>query len=369
MKKTDQRNKAMRLQNRSKHILRGVLAAGISGALVLGLLTACTGRSGEQPTVTDDDLKTFSAAQAAIALDVGNGTNYPYFWEAEDIDAAVEEWKQSEEQRIRPLLDLYASSGEALQEAGFQTLEQAEYFYQNSLEESARSYRENLLRAAALDPVVSAQEAANLAGIMFKQLYGVDLSQKTLNLTCYEASGKDMLYGSSSGRIRTIWMVSWWDEASQTDSYQVNCALDATTGEWIDVWYCPSAQEREQHKANALPACFVENKNVSIGISGYWDAESPAFRPLMEQVEARVGKALSGSVLVGGAEVTEIRAEVSEPQNGFNELALWVNCSNGKTYRMTWEYPYDPYDPIFADEEPEFPLRSFSFLNKTYEEQ
>lgn len=369
MKQSDQRKKTDRIRYRYKHIIHSFCAAALLGTL--GLLTACARQPGRQPTVTEDDLKTFSAAQAAIALDAGNGTNYPYFWEAEDIDASVEQWKQRGEQQIRLLLDICAGSEEALQEAGFQTLEEAESFYRDSLEESAQIYREGLVESAALDPVISAQEAANLAGIMFKQVYGVDLTRKTLNLTCYEASAADMLYGVQSGQTRTIWIGFWTDpdDGARVDSYQVNCALDATTGEWIDTGYRFGAKEWEQQKASVLPACFVENRNAVNGISGYWDAESPAFRPLMEQVEARVGRALSGSVLVGGAEVTEIRAEVSEPQNGLNDLKLWVNCSNGKTYRMTWEYPFDPYDPVFADDEPEFPLRSFSFWNQTYEEQ
>ena len=369
MKQIHQSKKAMRSQSRPKHILHGLLAAGLSGALALGLLTACAGRPGEQPTVTEDELKTFSAAQAAIALDVGNGTNYAYFWAAEDIDASVQRWEQEQTQWLQGMLDYYQNSEEEMQKSGFQTLEQVEAFYRKQVEESVRNYRESLVGTAALDPVIFPQEAANLAGTMFQKMYGVDLSQKTLYLSCYEASGKYMLYSSQSGQTRTIWMASWWDEAELTDSYQIHCALDATTGEWIDVGYTPGAQEREQQRASVLPACFVENKNNINGLYGYWDEKSPAFRPLMEQLEARVGQALSGSVLVGGAEVTDIRTEVSEPQGGFNVLKLLVDCSNGKTYCMDWTYPFDPYDPVFAEEEPEFPLRSFTFSNQTYLEQ
>ena len=74
---------------------------------------------------------------------------------------------------------------------------------------------------------------------------------------------------------------------------------------------------------------------------------------------------LSGSALVGGAAVTEVRAELEGKieESGENLISLWVDCDSGKTYQLYRGYylqPYVNYDFVG------YPLRAYRITNDTY---
>lgn len=376
MKQSDRKNRKNQMRNQFKQIGQGLFVAGISGAMTVGLLlTACAGQPGGQTTVTQDDLTQLSTVQDVLERDVGNGKNYAYHWGAEDIEATMaqlnEQIQTLRAQREEWLKDAENMTPEELAEAGFESigqareaLEQLQKYEQEMLE----SEREALEEQAALDPVVSPQEAANRAGVLFEQMFGVDLSQEVLKLNCRESGGDTILHPDRMGALRPVWAVSR-DEAADGVLFSTSsfyCTLDATTGEIIAVNYDPTAQDFEQLRALPYPACFVELGDGGNGF-GRWNTEDPSFGPMVEQVVQSLRQSLSGSPLTGGAQVADIQWEVKEfakeSEDGRNEVWFRVSCDDGKSYSLQAAMPYD----LFYGEATGYPMRGFRMWNDTYQ--
>lgn len=327
----------------------GKCAAFFSALLSMVLLASCAARE-SQPTVTQDDLTQLSTVQNVLEQDAGNGKNYAYYWDAEDIDAAMAR-RNERVQAYLAVVDEWLAGAEnmtpeELAEAGYDSIEQArercEEVKANELEnlESAREYLE---KEAALDPVVSAQEAANRAGVIFEEVYGVDLSQDILELDCRESGPDNILHPERVGALRPIWVVSR-EEAADGVLFSTNsfyCTMDGTTGEILYIEYTPSMQELEERKALPYPACFAETGDGGTGF-GRWNAEDASFAPMIEAAAQNIKQLLSGSALFGGAQVTDVRGEVTEYDDGDNELWLYLSCDDGKSYRLRVNMPYDP---------------------------
>lgn len=315
-------------------------------ALTMGVLTACAGPLTGQPAVTADDLRPGSAVENAI--EQGNtDKTYAWHWRALDIDAAA------------------AQASAALGESEHH-------------DEMAEHYRAWLAQEASLDPAVSPQEAANIAGTVFELLYGVDLSQDTFELSCSEISAPYILPDApetgapytlpetpENGAPRLMWTV-WREkpgEGSPTSANILWCAIDAATGELIEISYQPDAAEEKERSRETLPACFIEMSRERRGY-GRWDPDDPAFAPMAEKIGARLQAQLSKSPLTGGAAVTAMRTEVRENGDGRNHLYLHAECENGRTWQLL---VVSPYDPLYWDaDKPEYPLRGVYIRNELY---
>ena len=416
----------MKKSNRTVRKMRsawtGFTTACLAAALTMSALVSCAPQE-SRPVVTSDDLTPPSAAQEAIAQDIGGGKNYAYLWEAEQTETVVEEWIKTHEQIVDTLRGLIAQGEDTVKEAGFVSVEAAqtelEYWQAENAEETLQMLREayeqevndakeliakgeEAVKAAgypslaeaqqavearqarieqdladnqkrleaelALDPVVSAQEAANLAGSLFEKLYGFDLSQDTLLLQCFE-SDSDMSYHPAGGGVmRAIWHVSREEAADGVlfSTNAISCTLDATTGEFIAVDYTLGSEEIAAMQATAVPACFIQRADPdAAGSYGYWDETEASYAGTVEKLKQQAKEQLSGSALVGGAAVTEVRAELEGKieESGENLISLWVDCDSGKTYQLYRGYylqPYVNYD--FGG----YPLRAYRITNDTY---
>lgn len=62
----------------------------------------------------------------------------------------------------------------------------------------------------------------------------------------------------------------------------------------------------------------------------------------MEKLKQQAKEQLSGSALVGGAAVTEVRAELEGKieESGENHISLWVDCDSGKPISFTGDITF-----------------------------
>lgn len=345
-----------------------LLAAGAALAALCASLSACAPWQ-SQPVVTEDDLTPPSAAQDAIELDAGNGRNYAYDWPAEDVDATMARLEEKERGYFKEM-DEWLKRAEQmtpaeLNEAGFSSVEQAREQHkmiQEHQRENLVSQREYLEKQAALDPVVSPQEAANRAGAMFEQLYGVELLQEVLQLECRETQGDAVLDPERDGPLRPIWAVTLRKRKDPDTENNLFCTMDATTGEILFTDYTASEQEIHARRALPHPESFGQFEDYAAG-TGRWNADDPAFSPLAEEAERSLERLLSGSVLTAGARVTEVRWELEEQDGGGNTLWFSIRCESGKRYRAAADMQYDPLGPGGA--QTPFPMRGFRVWSDT----
>ena len=177
----------MKKSNRTVRKMRsawtGFAAACLAAALTMSALVSCAPQE-SRPVVTSDDLTPPSAAQEAIAQEAGGGKNYAYYWQEETLQML----READEQEVNDAKELIAKGEEAVKAAGYPSLAEAQQAVearQARIEQDLADNQKRLEAELALDPVVSAQEAANLAGSLFEKLYGFDLSQDTLLRTAF----------------------------------------------------------------------------------------------------------------------------------------------------------------------------------------
>lgn len=312
-------------------------AALLTGALLLTLLPGCAADT-SAPVVTEDDLTPSSTVQDVIAGMADNGKTYPYVWYAEDPDLAVS-----------------AYLAEAVEAA-------ADEQEQEVAEKAAEQLREELAKELQLDPVVTAQEAANRAGQTFEELYGLDLTGGTIYLRCrVRSSEEESRQAMGPEPERMLWEVRFGAEGDASHSADVSHTvgrLDATTGEWISLHYTASTEERQAWEATPQSVCFRPSpKYPESPGAGSWDTGRAEFAALSGAIERRAAEAISGSILIGGAQVAEVRQEIIEQPGGQRMISLALQCDNGKSYTL-YQYDSSLYYPEYDSG---YPLRSYQF--------
>lgn len=294
-------------QHTNRPIFHKTKAALLTGALLLALLPGCAADT-SAPVVTEDDLTPASAAQAALQQEAGSGKTYRYVWPAED-PAQAEEWARSQaEAWYREVLGDPTNADEEAQENARQT-QQAVY----------ESRLDSVKEESQLIPTVPAQEAANLAGRALEQVYGVDLSGEELMLTLTQ-----IYHGSTSAQAGQPKGMIWTVTGQQQDNF--SCVINAETGACEQIDYaCDLAAAAQTPRASCSHALFEG------GDYWVWDVHSPEFEPLIQSMMDEASTALSGSLLVGGAQV--IGAEYT-PRAGEEEdpdrLIFCFHCDNGQ---------------------------------------
>lgn len=294
-----------------QHNKNKATAALLAGTLALGILTGCA-QDVSEPVVTQDDLTPASAAQTALQQEAGGDRTYAYFWPAEDPQRA-KEWAQNEvEEQIRELFEDPAYADE-----------EARALLKQRQQEAVQSLLSDWEAERQLTPVVSAQEAANLAGRAAEQVYGIDLSGKELKLKLVQ-----IYHGSTSAQAGQpkgmIWHVT---ERGQSRFF---CNINAETAAYEQTDYDEDLAEAEK-----TPRASCSYPLGGKGEYWVWDTESPEFEPLIQNMLNEASVALSGSLLVGGAQVTEAKyqprpGEEKEP----DRLVFRLTCDNGQDYYL-----------------------------------
>lgn len=364
----------MKKSNRTVRKMRsawtGFTTACLAAALTMSALVSCAPQE-SRPVVTSDDLTPPSAAQEAIAQEAGGGKNYAYYWQAENAEETLQMLREAYEQEVNDAKELIAKGEEAVKAAGYPSLAEAQQavearqarIEQDLADNQVKDWKQSL-RWTRLYP----RRRRQTLRVPFEKLYGFDLSQDTLLLQCFE-SDSDMSYHPAGGGVmRAIWHVSREEAADGVlfSTNAISCTLDATTGEFIAVDYTLGSEEIAAMQATAVPACFIQRADPdAAGSYGYWDETEASYAGTVEKLKQQAKEQLSGSALVGGAAVTEVRAELEGKieESGENLISLWVDCDSGKTYQLYRGYylqPYVNYD--FGG----YPLRAYRITNDTY---
>ena len=361
----------MKKSNRTVRKMRsawtGFAAACLAAALTMSALVSCAPQE-SRPVVTSDDLTPPSAAQEAIAQDIGGGKNYEYYWAAEHIEEELEAVRESTEQSVKHWKEIADTGNYYGREVSGDEKEELKNSFDEMLNEIPllqEEKRKLLESELALDPVVSAQEAANAAGAVFEKIYGIELSQDILTLSCVEINTN---INPGEEVIRSVWNVSREEAADGVlfSTNAVGCTLDATTGEFISVDYTPSNDELTEMWATELPSCFVKKTSIeTTGSYGYWNETEASYAEVAEKLKQQTREQLSGSMLIGGAAVTDVRVELlgKMEDSGENQISLLVEGDNGKTYQLYRNYSMQAYVNYGFEG---YPLRAYWFRNNTY---
>ena len=132
---------------------------------------------------------------------------------------------------------------------------------------------------------------------------------------------------------------------------------------------CPDVEEKwtmmEARKGLPKPASYTEVSADGAGI-GIWNTDDPSFAPMIEAITPRIRNLLSGSPLLGGAQVTEIHAGVQKEYDDldWNVLVLRAECDNGSVYCLTARMWYDPFSG--EETETDYFMRGFRVWNDAY---
>lgn len=111
--------------------------------------------------------------------------------------------------------------------------------------------------------------------------------------------------------------------------------------------------------ATELPAYIQRDTEyfAATHVANYFDTEAPGAQEALETMKEQLTTLLSGTVAVGGAQITSVTVEnvvfSAQPPHD-NSLSFHLTASNGRTYTLFWNFKYPNYD--FGG----FPLRAFS---------
>lgn len=328
----------------------------LAGALLLGLLPGC-GASTSAPVLTEDDLTPFSTVQDVIVRDAGGGKNYAYFWlgeaieqDPERVEQIVAHFLEENAQNLRTALKTEEVSEE---ERAVLEAQLKEYESRQMYDEMMNTIRDMVREQQRYDPVISPQEAANRAGWMLEQLYGLDLTGKELFISCYQSAAGDVfnLYGG-----RMVWDVKALDGPLNTarvaEQICASCVLDATTGEVVEGSYLFTQKEQAAMEQTPAAAAYLPE-------NGGWNTQHPEYAQTADAACQQLVQAFLRCPLADGAAVTGAKSL----EDQYTVLAFRLSCGNGKTYLFTREYYADPYTQYDCGG---YPLRAYQFRNEAY---
>lgn len=325
-------------------------SALLMSAMLLALLPGCAADTSE-PVFTEDDLTPSSTVQEVLEQD------FTYFWIGDAQDKDPERFAQIARNTLQYQNAKVQAVHETLQQTSLtdEQRESAEAQLKEYETEAIGELQEMARAQLAFDPVLSPQEAANRAGQLMEECYGLDLTDTEFFIQCYQPSP-----GSSYYNGRLVWEISALHEPlvildpyggnqEQTRAY---CTLDATTGELVSAIYCFTEQEYAAMESLPASEAFLPQDLK-------WDTQNPAYAEASDTVQQQLILAFSGSMMADGARVTD-----AEPIEGtYTPLAYRLRCDNGRTYDLMRDLTIDRYTACDFDG---YPLRSCLIRNEAY---
>lgn len=201
--------------------------AAAAAVLAAMLLTGCAGQNSALSGQDDDSLSVTPAADAVIEAVAENGKIYNYLCLIEQTDEQLREMAVDEKTQELQLEE----NREPTQEELDQLREQFEVELKEEMEVMRQHFQE-------LDPVLSAQEAANIATVAMENDYGIDLSDSRLLMECKSMASND-------GTERVIWDAQTMDRGEKMTA-SASCTIDATTRRILMMSFYPSWQELKE---------------------------------------------------------------------------------------------------------------------------
>lgn len=317
----------------ARRMLEKITALGIVASLA-----ACG--TLEQAVVTSDPLAQSTAVQDALErLDTG-GKNYAYVWDAADAAASTQKTRESLERERENLLAQDPHATVCTDE---------------EIEETLLKFQEMWKRQREAEYTVGPQEAADIAGTVMEELYGMDLSQIQLQLRC-------VYFGSSPQKItqEEVWGVE--KQSLYEGDNNAFVGVSTTTGQILGMTYGASEKERDAMQQTVMPACMQRWEDDGAPPHYRFDPADASYPALENKLEQQIQELLSGSRIAGGAQVTHVlphlQTEASAEGDGGTSF-FEVYCDNGRTFHVKWNYMFPNYG--FSG----YPLRAFFVEDRT----
>ena len=209
---------------RRKIGMRKAIRSAVAAVLAALLLAGCAGQDSALSGQDADSLSVTPAADAVIEAVAENGKIYEYLCLVELTDAQL--WERVVDEKTQEL------EREENREPTQEELERLRERFEVELKEEMEAMRR---RFQELDPVLSAQEAANIAAMAIENGYGMDLSDGGLLMDC------DRLV-SNDGVERVVWNAQTMGRGEEQTA-SASCSVDATTGRILTMSFTPSWEE------------------------------------------------------------------------------------------------------------------------------
>ena len=198
-------------------VAAAVLLLGASTLMVHGF-SAQRVAAVEMEQTEKDQLNVVPAVENVMETVAENGKVYAYYYGLEHQEEIIQKRKKLEEAEVERL-----KSDPAVSEKDRSILLED---VQEQLEKTESELRAAFEREASYQPVISPQEAANIAGVFIERAYGVDLTQKELQINLAESDSNMLYRPAGRGMLRLIWYVMAEESSGKVS---VTCTLDATT--------------------------------------------------------------------------------------------------------------------------------------------
>ncbi len=273
-------------------------------------LTACTEAEPQQPVVTQDNIEPTTTADEVVEA-VQSELDFNHYWLG-DLDDAT-----------------------------FVT------FFERTMgtaptEEDYDSFYEEAAKQKAINPIITPQEAANIAGEILVSMYGAE---------------KDVLDQQMFMHVDEDYWVVYQVDFSSDIAYQV--LIDHTTGSIIYCYYNVIAQEyTDRMQSTPIDPSYTPSQDAPmLAADGHWDVESEGYTTTIDRLKLELKSELEGSILLQNVAITAI--EVYQQQHEINAglLSFVITLDDGRELSAARSIQAIPYTSFDHDG---YPLRAYT---------
>ncbi len=311
--------------------------------LILIILTACSevNYAENGPVTTQDDIQPTQAVDAAVAQ-ADEAENYNYTWNAENIQTIIEDFYDMNE--VDETLPNYENDIAVI-------------------ENMAQEIESQLEAQLTYEPIIAAQEAANIAGVAVNETYGQNKERVEITLELYKGYD-DRLYWTAGTQVLKEGVEAEKTEALFQNNIEsaVMMQIDATTGAIISIMPMIeyAADLTDKQAVGEMAECFVAHKIYDGGAAeGEWDETHESYDATMQKLKDELSTALDGSAILQGASIQEIThtEQLVPSMDGktYESLSFDLVLSSGRELNAERQFyiaPYTNYDykgyPMYA---------------------
>ncbi len=271
-------------------------AVCIAAVLLAGglLLTGCGGSASSLTGQDDDSLSVTPAADLVLEEVASNGKTYAYDWVGEMSEEELARRAQQEQEQLRSRMEEEGEDPDKID------LALQDYTVQLEREQ------EELQAAQQRGTSLTAQEAANLAGVLMEEVYGLALEGRTIRLylTLTETETIEVLMGLKEPYPQKVVWEAELEKGSEQES-SAQCTIDANSGKLLSCCYLPSLQEKQDCISDEWME-FVTPQQVG---GELYDTQSAAYEAYLGQTKDAIGRFLALAGLDQSAAVEKIEPD------------------------------------------------------------
>ena len=302
----------MRTIIRKKRMPKSIIAVLLAVAF---MMTGCTKWSNTISGQDNDSLSVVPAADAVMEEVSSNGKTYSYDWIGEMSEEELARRVDQEQTQLRIQMKKAGEDEDkialALQDYNAQIAQEQEEI------KIAREWGISL----------TAQETANLAGVLMEEVYGLTLDDRVIRLyvSLTESETLEVLIGREEPkRQRVIWKAELKKNNEQESSAQ--CTFDAENGRLLSCCYLPSTQEKEDCISDEWMS-FVIPQQVGENL---YDTKSPAYEEYIRSTKELISTFLAYAELDQNTAVKKIEVD-GEPSTA----RFIITYEDGRTANVT----------------------------------